>query len=98
FEPFFTTKPQGKGTGLGLATVFGIVQDSGGQINLTSAPGEGTTVDIYLPAAPAESETEPDMPAHQSPRGGSEPILPVEDKDGVRGAVPDLVDQPGPAG
>jgi signal transduction histidine kinase/ActR/RegA family two-component response regulator len=84
FEPFFTTKPQGKGTGLGLATVFGIVQHSGGQINLTSAPGEGTTVDIYLPAAPAESETEPETPEHQSPRGGSETILLVEDDDRVR--------------
>jgi signal transduction histidine kinase/DNA-binding LacI/PurR family transcriptional regulator len=84
FEPFFTTKPVGKGTGLGLATVFGIVQGSGGQINLTSAPGEGTTVDIYLPAAPAESETEPETPSHQSPRGGSETILLVEDDDQVR--------------
>ena len=84
FEPFFTTKPRGKGTGLGLATVFGIVQDSGGQINLTSAPGEGTTVDIYLPAAPADSETEPQAPAHQSPGGGSETILLVEDDDRVR--------------
>src|SRR5205814_9431183 len=63
---------------LGLATVFGIVQDSGGQINLTSAPGEGTTVDIYLPASPADSETEPETPAHQPPRGGSETILLVE--------------------
>ena len=84
FEPFFTTKPRGKGTGLGLATVFGIVQDSGGQINLTSAPGEGTTVDIYLPAAPADSETEPETQAHQSPGGGSETILLVEDDDRVR--------------
>jgi signal transduction histidine kinase/DNA-binding LacI/PurR family transcriptional regulator len=84
FEPFFTTKPQGKGTGLGLATVFGIVQDSGGQLNLTSAPGEGTTVDIYLPAAPVESETEPETPSNQSPRGGSETILLVEDDDRVR--------------
>ncbi len=84
FEPFFTTKPQGKGTGLGLATVFGIVQHSGGQINLASTPGEGTTVDIYLPAAPAETEAEPETPPHQSPGGGSETILLVEDDDRVR--------------
>jgi signal transduction histidine kinase len=84
FEPFFTTKPQGKGTGLGLATVFGIVQDSGGQISLTSAPGAGTTIDIYFPAAPAESRTEPQAATHEPPRGGSETILLVEDDDRVR--------------
>ena len=84
FEPFFTTKPPGKGTGLGLATVFGIVQHSGGQIDLTSAPGEGTTIDVYLPVAPAGSEVEPEVPQHQSPAGGSETILLVEDDARVR--------------
>jgi len=84
FEPFFTTKPPGKGTGLGLATVFGIVQHSGGQLNLTSAPGAGTTVDVYLPRAPAGVETEPEAPQHQPPGGGSETILLVEDDERVR--------------
>jgi signal transduction histidine kinase/DNA-binding LacI/PurR family transcriptional regulator len=83
FEPFFTTKPPGSGTGLGLATVFGIVARSGGQLDLTSAPGAGTTIDVYLPRAPADVETVAQPPT-EAPDGGSETILLVEDDERVR--------------
>jgi len=83
FEPFFTTKPAGKGTGLGLAMVFGIVQQSGGVIRVESAPGRGSTFEIYLPtSAEAATEVRGDVVA-DSPRG-TETILLVEDEAGVR--------------
>jgi PAS domain S-box-containing protein len=86
FEPFFTTKDQGKGTGLGLATVYGIVKQSEGYILVVSAPGEGTTFSVYLPAAEGEEpETEEDPP--EAERGGSagkRTILLAEDEEMVR--------------
>jgi len=84
FEPFFTTKPLGKGTGLGLATVFGIVKQSEGHIAVTSAPNQGTTFRAYFPKA---KETISDI-AEPTPRSavarGSETVLVVEDEEGVR--------------
>ena len=85
FEPFFTTKPLGKGTGLGLATVYGIVDQSGGAITLDSAPGRGTSVRIYLPVTSTltgradRPETRPALSG-----AGSERVLLVEDNDSVR--------------
>jgi CheY-like chemotaxis protein len=85
FEPFFTTKGPGKGTGLGLATVYGIVKQSGGYIFADSAVGKGTRFDVYLP--PAE-RPEAEAPAGEAPSAagtGSETILLVEDDARVRG-------------
>ena len=84
FEPFFTTKPVGQGSGLGLATVFGIVRQSGGAVRLRSSPGEGATFSIYLPQVPAE--TVPAAHARETSRGerGSGTVLVVEDEAQVR--------------
>jgi two-component system cell cycle sensor histidine kinase/response regulator CckA len=84
FEPFFTTKPAGSGTGLGLATVYGIVKQSEGYVWVESSPNEGTTFTVALPrAAVRETVTPPSQTAQSEPdRGGT--VLVVEDEDGVR--------------
>ena len=95
FEPFFTTKEQGKGTGLGLSQVYGFVRQSGGAVKLRSAPGEGTTVTLYLPRAEVApvavvaDGSEPPAPAtHAS-------ILVVDDDDDVRDLVVAMLEELG---
>ncbi len=84
FEPFFTTKPAGSGTGLGLATVYGIVKQSEGYVWVESSPDEGTTFTVALPRAAARETIPPPSPTAQTEpdRGGT--VLVVEDEDGVR--------------
>ena len=84
FEPFFTTKEQGKGTGLGLSTVYGIVTQAGGRIQVDSKPGTGTTFEVYLPVTAALAASSPAEPVPQRLATGTETILFVEDDPAVR--------------
>ncbi len=85
FEPFFTTKGPSQGSGLGLATVYGIVKQSQGWIGLSTKPGRGTGFEIYLPRVTADVETHTDTEQGRANLEGSETVLVVEDQDEVRG-------------
>jgi len=95
FEPFFTTKEVGKGTGLGLATVYGIVKQSGGSVWVYSEPGKGTTFRIHLPRVDTTAAKEEHENAPQPVAKGDETILLVEDEDMVRNLAKDILEDYG---
>ncbi len=91
FEPFFTTKPKGRGTGLGLSTVYGIVKQCGGEVMVESEPGAGARFDIYLPAAPSDCVPETRVKGTGQRTARGETILLVEDDRKVRELVSQLL-------
>ena len=84
FDPFFTTKEIGKGTGLGLATVLGIVKTHGGFIKVNSTVGQGTTLEVFLPATPEAAEAVVHAKTPNLPRGNGETLLVVDDEENIR--------------
>jgi two-component system, cell cycle sensor histidine kinase and response regulator CckA len=95
FEPFFTTKEQGKGTGLGLAQVYGIVKQGDGEITVTSAPGQGTRIQIYLPRVFGVVSADAAEQKDEGRDRGTETVLLVEDEDEVRRLVQEVLEQHG---
>jgi PAS domain S-box-containing protein len=94
-EPFFTTKPAGKGTGLGLATVYGIVTQSGGEIAIASQPGEGSTFRILLPLSAEDTTVAVEREERPVDRAGSEGVLLAEDEDTIRRLVGEVLRRSG---
>jgi CheY-like chemotaxis protein len=94
FDPFFTTKPVGAGTGLGLATVYGIVHQSGGAITIDTTPGAGTSVSVFLPEFPIDADAAGAVARPKATRG-SERILLVEDEEAVRRLTARLLEASG---
>jgi CheY-like chemotaxis protein len=84
FEPFFTTKEPGKGTGLGLPTVYGIAKQAGGTVVIESEPGEGTAVTVYFPRMDDSAVAVPEHPGTHAPLAGDETVLLVEDDASLR--------------
>jgi len=95
FEPFFTTKPTGKGTGLGLATVYGLVKQHGGGIDVDSEPGKGTRFRIYFPVADEPAAPVRAAVRERAVRGGRETILIVEDDDQLRRSAKRILEDAG---
>jgi CheY-like chemotaxis protein len=95
FEPFFTTKGLGKGTGLGLATVYGIVKQNNGFINVYSEPGKGTTLTIYLPRHAGQAEETAAESIEQVPSGRGETVLIVEDEPTIIETVKKMLERLG---
>ena len=95
FEPFFTTKAEGKGTGFGLATVYGVVKQNDGFIDIHSEPGHGTTVKLYIPRAQADEMAQPAAASNPAPSRGHETVLLVEDQNQLREIAREMLEDLG---
>ena len=95
FEPFFTTKPQGKGTGLGLAVVYGVVNGHQGFVDVESARGKGTTISLYFPVQPVEEPVVPEKSLSEPPRGAGQTVLLVEDEEMLLDLLETLLEEHG---